>query len=279
MPIMTRPPAPPTSSSRRGERASHARAVPAATAQVLSHSTAMAANTVSEQQHLQRDVTRGRVDELRQHGGEENDRLRIAHPDHEAVPQHRAYALLARFGVESGAQRAAVPDRLHAQEDQVDGAGQLDDGEHGHRALHHRPDAQRHRRDLCVDADLAAQGGGYPGRPAQHEGAADHEEHVRPGNHDQHERHQREGEQMAGGKHAGSLSGPGRTSSRRWMCCAARAARTGRHTACDAGGRHEAKRSVRPVVPARPHKGRVKYGASWSGASPGRALSGKGWPR
>jgi len=36
----------PTSSSRRGERAIHARAVPAATAHVLSHTTAMAANTV-----------------------------------------------------------------------------------------------------------------------------------------------------------------------------------------------------------------------------------------
>ena len=44
MPIITRPPVPPTSSSRRGDRANQARAVPAPSAQELSHSPAMATN-------------------------------------------------------------------------------------------------------------------------------------------------------------------------------------------------------------------------------------------
>ena len=43
MPIMARPPAPPIRASRRGELASHARAVPAASAQALSLISAMPA--------------------------------------------------------------------------------------------------------------------------------------------------------------------------------------------------------------------------------------------
>ena len=45
MPIMTRPPVPPISSSRRGERPNHARADPAAIAHALSDSNATPANT------------------------------------------------------------------------------------------------------------------------------------------------------------------------------------------------------------------------------------------
>ena len=45
MPIITRPPVPPMSSSRRGDRPSHARADPAASAQALSDSSAIPANT------------------------------------------------------------------------------------------------------------------------------------------------------------------------------------------------------------------------------------------
>src|SRR6266516_781008 len=44
-PIISRPPVPPTNSSRRGERANQSLAVPAATAQVLSDSSAIATNT------------------------------------------------------------------------------------------------------------------------------------------------------------------------------------------------------------------------------------------
>ena len=45
MPIMTRPPVPPISSSRRGDRPNHARADPAAIAHALSDSNATPANT------------------------------------------------------------------------------------------------------------------------------------------------------------------------------------------------------------------------------------------
>ena len=45
MPIMIRPPVPPTAWSRRGERASQARAVPATSAQVLSQNTVIATKT------------------------------------------------------------------------------------------------------------------------------------------------------------------------------------------------------------------------------------------
>lgn len=64
IPIITRPPAPPTACIRRGERASQVRAVPATSAQVLSQNTAIATKIGTEQQHLRGHVTGRLIDEL-----------------------------------------------------------------------------------------------------------------------------------------------------------------------------------------------------------------------
>ena len=60
-------------------------------------------------------------------------------------------------GASSTAESATMPHCLHAEVDQVGRARQLDDGEHRHRPLDQRADAERHRDDLRIDAELAAE--------------------------------------------------------------------------------------------------------------------------
>jgi hypothetical protein len=100
----------------------------------------------------------------------------------------------------------AVPNRLHAQVDQVGRARQLDHGEHRHRPLDQRPDPERDRGHLRVDPDLTARGGGHPGGPAQLQRSADHEEHVRSRHHDQGQGEKGKGQQMTRGKHPASIA-------------------------------------------------------------------------
>ena len=66
-PISTRPPAPPMSSRRRGERASQTRAVPETIAHAPSENRPTTSEIAPSSGELQLDVTLARIDELRQH--------------------------------------------------------------------------------------------------------------------------------------------------------------------------------------------------------------------
>lgn len=92
MPIIVRPLAPPTSSSRRGERAIQFRAVPAATAHMLSETRAIATKMAPSSSSCSGTCPADRVGELGEHRGEEDDRLRVGYPDQETVAQHPAGA-------------------------------------------------------------------------------------------------------------------------------------------------------------------------------------------
>jgi hypothetical protein len=76
-PTIVRPPVPPTSRSRAGEVANHARTAPAARPHVLSSVAAMSANSRPEHEHLRGGAARAEVHELRQHGREEDQHLRV----------------------------------------------------------------------------------------------------------------------------------------------------------------------------------------------------------
>jgi len=102
-----------------------------------------------------------------------------------------------------------VPDRLHAQVDQIRRARQLDDAEYRHRALDHRADAQRHGGDLGINPDLPAHGRTDTRRPPEAHGTADDEQHVRARNSNEDNGDQRERQQMPGGKHNPTLVGQG----------------------------------------------------------------------
>jgi hypothetical protein len=111
------------------------------------------------------------------------------------------------FGAEGFGQRAAVPDRLGAENYQVGRAGQFEHREQQDGSLDERADAERHRYYLRERAHGVAGYGGYPRDAAERDRAADREQHARPGNGDQHERGDREREQMGGGQHRASVCG------------------------------------------------------------------------
>jgi len=106
---------------------------------------------------------------------------------------------------ERAGELAAMAERLHAEHDEVQRAGELDGGEDGDRLLHQRADADRHEHDLHVCACGIADRGREAGAAAERQGAGDDEQHARPRHDDQHERGQQERQQMIGGQHAASL--------------------------------------------------------------------------
>ena len=76
----------------------------------------------------------------------------------------RAVVLRSTAAPSASASELPVPDRLHAEEDQVRRAGQLEHGEQRDGPLDQRPDAERDRHHLRERADGVAGHGGHPGR-------------------------------------------------------------------------------------------------------------------
>src|SRR5713226_6918557 len=153
MPIMTTPPVPPISSRRRGDRASHERAVPAARAQVLSYSMAMAMNIAPSSSICSGTWPAARSANWGSTAAKNTMDLGLVKPT--TNPSRRIRRIVFLWAAASRDHHGpAVPDRLHAQVDQIRRARQLDDAEYRHRALDHRADAQRHGGDLGINPDL-----------------------------------------------------------------------------------------------------------------------------
>ena len=184
--IITRPPAPPRRSRRRGEAPSTSRAVPASSgpAAVADHGDHGEDRPEGPELHAGRRRGVG-VDELRQHGGQEQDRLRVGDAHEEPLAQQAAVRPRRRGGVEHHRHRPAVPDRLHAEVDEVGGAGQLQRGEHRGRPLHEASEAHRQGDDVDVEAACVAQHRQERGPPAEGHAPADDEQHAGPGHEDQ----------------------------------------------------------------------------------------------
>jgi hypothetical protein len=115
--------------------------------------------------------------------------------------QHPARTRLRHPGRQDRGERLAVPDRLHAQEDQVHGARDPDDGEHDDRPLDQRANAEGDANHVHVHAILAGRHGRDAGRAAELQRPADDEQHVRSRRQDQQIRQHREGKQVLGGEH------------------------------------------------------------------------------
>ena len=126
----------PIASPRRGEALNQVRSRRASTAHTLSRAEPDHEREQPEQQHLRLHVARAAVDELRQHGREDHERLGVRHADHEALPH-------APGAGSSGAARrrvvdvdaVPVPDRLDAELDDVRRTGELEHREHRDRLL------------------------------------------------------------------------------------------------------------------------------------------------
>jgi len=71
--------------NRRGDLASHSRAVPAASAHTLSKSSAMTGNTDPSSSRLPLQMTRRRIGEAGHEGHEHHDRFRVGRTDDRAV--------------------------------------------------------------------------------------------------------------------------------------------------------------------------------------------------
>ncbi len=160
----------------------------------------------SEQQHLLRNLTGLAVDELRQYGGEEDDRLRVSDADHEPVGHDPGDALVLDPRSEHLSELLPVPDRLNSQEDEVRRAAQLDDREDHDRSLDERADPERDGHHLDIHAEGVTGHGGYPRHPPERERPAHGEQHARPRHHDQGKGGERKGEEVRCGKHAASLT-------------------------------------------------------------------------
>jgi len=148
-----------------------------------------------EQQHLRRDVPRP-VNELGQDRAEQDERLRVGHADDEPVAQ-RAPAVARPRRRHRVRERMPVPDRLDAEEHQVERAGQLDEEEQLRRALQQRAEPDRHARGHHVVARGVPGRGGERGAPPVRERSADHEQHSWAGNDDDDERREREADQVS----------------------------------------------------------------------------------
>ena len=154
-----------------------------------------------EQQHLRRNVPRS-VDELGQDRAEQDERLRVGHADDEPVTQRAPAVARARRRRQRRRERVPVPDRLDAEEDQVERAGQLDEEEHFGGTLQQRAEPDRHARGHHVVAH------GVPGRGCERgaapvrKRAADHEQHSRTWDDDDDERREREADQVPRRDHA-----------------------------------------------------------------------------
>ena len=110
---------------------------------------------------------------------------------------------LGSTGASSDAdERTAVAKRLHAEEHEVGGAGELDHGVGGDRLLHERAETERDRDDLHVDAGRVADDGRDAGAAPERQRARHDEQHARPRDEDQHEREEDEGQQVLGRQHA-----------------------------------------------------------------------------
>ena len=87
-----------------------------------------------------------------------------------AMPTTNASARIRRSSprrdrhVERGRELAAVAEGLHAEVDEVQRAGELDDREDRDRLLHDRADPERDEHDLHVDAGGVADDGREPAR-------------------------------------------------------------------------------------------------------------------
>src|SRR5580698_4943782 len=163
----------------------------------------------AENQHLGRHVPGRPVDELRQHGGEQDHALRVRDPDEEALA-HRLHAATGLGGLgEHAGQRAAPAERHDAEPDQVDGPGQPDHGEDGRRALDDRPDAEGHAHRQHVVP------GGMPRHrrqrraAAMRQGPADHEQDAGPGDDNQHHRSGREPRKLPCRNHIATITPAG----------------------------------------------------------------------
>jgi hypothetical protein len=107
-------------------------------------------------------------------------------------------------------QRAALPDRLDAEPDQVARTSQLHDREQQRRALHQRAEAKRHAGGDDVHAGGVAHDRRQGGAAAMRQRAPDHEQDAGTGNHDQDERRDRERQNLANSHHADHGNHPGR---------------------------------------------------------------------
>ena len=129
-PMIIRPPVPPTSSSRRGERANHSRAVPATTAQTLSEQSAIRMKIRPRTRICSPGrAARALVHELRQHGGEEDRGLGVGDPDQEPLPEGPAGVARLHAARHRLDQRLPGPERVHAEIDQVRRSRQLHHGQ------------------------------------------------------------------------------------------------------------------------------------------------------
>jgi hypothetical protein len=154
-----------------------------------------------EQKDLQGDAAGGVVHEEGEHRDHEDDRLGVRDADSEPLPDRAPGAAPGQWGRDGIRLLPAMPDGLDAEEDDVGGAEELDDREGHDRLLEQRAEAEGDQHRDHDGAEDVADDAQEPADPAERERAADREEHARPGDDDERDRRQCEGEEVGRGDH------------------------------------------------------------------------------
>lgn len=100
------------------------------------------------------------VDELREEGGEDQDRLGVAGGDQEFLPRQNRDRRPAVRAAERGERRRSGAQKLHAQPDEIGRARPFDGREQDFRGHQQRAEAERGDRDHDGEGDNAAERGG-----------------------------------------------------------------------------------------------------------------------
>jgi hypothetical protein len=207
-PISTTPPAPAIASSRPRDRAIQVLAVAGGDRPRAVGEHADREEEAAQDEQLQRDVPAGRVGELGQHDGEDDDGLRVREPDDEPLAHDPPRPLRHLGRVMQPGEGVPFPEHAQAEQQQVGRAGQLHDGEDGVGALDERAQPEGHQDGLHHHAAGVPDYGGERRPPPERHPPADDEEHARAGDDDEHERRDRKLEQVITWRHRRRLYRP-----------------------------------------------------------------------
>ena len=154
---------------------------------------------------LHRHVSRPAVDELRQHGGEDDDPLRVCRADEEPLaddPADRLRGASRARDAEHARQLAPVTDVADPEEHEIRRADQFQRREHGVGLRDDRADPERHERQLKREPRRVPEHGRERRTPAERDAPADDKQHARPRDQDQHVDGEQELGEVARRKHA-----------------------------------------------------------------------------